>query len=122
MDYRVRQVLKLMEADLRRPVTLPELAGFVNLSDSRFRHIFKAETGKTPVRYLKELRLRQARHLAEPTFLSVKQIMNRVGICDASHFVRDFERLYGLSPARLRVVALSASMRQPQNIRKRIRQ
>jgi len=35
--------------------------------------------------------------------LSVKQIMKMVGIRDESHFVRDFQRTYGLSPLTYRV-------------------
>jgi AraC-like DNA-binding protein len=44
----------------------------------------------------------KAKQLVETTFLTVKEIAHHVGISDQSHFVRDFERLYGLSPSRLR--------------------
>jgi len=36
------------------------------------------------------------------TWQSVKEIMAAVGCSDQSHFVKDFERAYGLSPCRYR--------------------
>lgn len=102
MDRRVRSVAVLMQAELHRSVSLHELAKSVNLSDSRLRHLFKIETGRSPHEVIKALRMQRAKELCEVTFLSIKEIMDRVGIRDPSHFVRDFEKLYGLSPTRFR--------------------
>jgi AraC-like DNA-binding protein len=63
------------------------------------QHLFKADTNMTAAQYLKFLRLQMARQLIESTFLSTKEIMQRVGIRDESHFVRDFRKTYGLPPA-----------------------
>jgi AraC-like DNA-binding protein len=38
--------------------------------------------------------------------MSVKEVMFRVGLRDASHFVRDFRRVYGLTPGKLRRTVL----------------
>ena len=51
----------------------------MNLSGSRLRHLFKAEMDQTPAQYLKAIRMREAAMLLRTTFLSVKEIMNRVG-------------------------------------------
>jgi GT2 family glycosyltransferase len=76
----------------------------VNLSGSRLRHLFKAEIGTTPSQYLKRLRLERARTQVATTFLSVKEIMAEVGLADESHFVRDFQRAFGMSPRQYRAV------------------
>ena len=52
-----------------------------------------------PIRYLRQLRMEQAKHLLESSFLSVKEIAFQVGLNDESHFVRDFKSTYGYSPA-----------------------
>jgi transcriptional regulator GlxA family with amidase domain len=104
MDRRIHHATTLMKAEFKRPLTIHELARAVNLSPSHFRRLFKAETGQTPARYLKECRMAKARELTETTFFSVREIINHVGMGDDSHFVRDFERLYGLSPTRLRAL------------------
>ena len=102
MDRRIEQVTTLIREEFQRQLTLQELARTVNLSPSHFRRLFKAETGQTPARFLKECRMAKAKELAETTHFSVKEIIHHVGMGDDSHFVRDFERLYGLSPTRLR--------------------
>ena len=89
-----------MNANLHRKVTPIEIAESVRLSPSRLRHLFKEKTGTSLARYLRELRLKRAKHLLETTFLSVKEVASTVGIGGVSHFVRDFEKAYRLTPAR----------------------
>ena len=102
MDHRVKTVMELMEANLQRKMSMTELARAVNLSPWRLSHLFKTEIGIPPLQYLKALRMEKARVLVMSTFLSIKQIMNRVGITNESHFVKDFRRAYGLTPTQYR--------------------
>jgi transcriptional regulator GlxA family with amidase domain len=103
MDQRVAKVVKFMEMGISKPLSINNLATAVNLSPWRLCHIFKNEMRATLVQYLRELRMRQARSLLETTFLSVKEIRTKVGIRDESHFVRDFQKIYGMSPSRFRL-------------------
>jgi transcriptional regulator GlxA family with amidase domain len=103
MDRRVQKVINYMETNLSHRLPLEEVARSVNLSPSHLRCLFRAETGMAPVHYLKYLRMRRAKSLVEDTFLNVKQIMDKLGIRDESHFVRDFKRVYGLTPGQYRV-------------------
>ncbi|HKV39283.1 MAG TPA: AraC family transcriptional regulator [Blastocatellia bacterium] len=103
MDQRVNKVIGLMEAGLDKQLAVADLAKAVNLSPWRLSHIFKRETQMAPVKYLRGLRMKQAKKLLESTFLSVKQVMVAVGMNDESHFVRDFETAFGSSPARFRL-------------------
>lgn len=91
-----------MEEQLHRDLTLEEMARHVNLSPSHLRHLFKEETGTSPARFLKTLRLERAKGLIEGTFLNMKQIMDRVGIKDRRHFAKDFKKTYGLGPVEYR--------------------
>lgn len=102
MDQRVQIIIALMHHDLRKKLSLDELADSVNLSRSRFQHLFKSETGYSPAQYLKTLRLEHARGLLETSLLSVKQILVSVGIPDKSHFERSFKKTYGLTPTEYR--------------------
>ncbi len=99
MDQRIQFVLTLMEERLHGDLSPEEMAQFVNLSSSRFRHLFKTETGVSFVQYLKSLRMQKAKELIETTFLSMKQVMSKVGIHDKRHFAEGFKKIYGLTPA-----------------------
>lgn len=99
MDRRVELVIAQIESDLARAWETAELAAVVNLSASRFRHLFKEETGRTIHQYLRERRLARAEFLLRTTFLSIKEVMSEAGVSSMSHFVEYFKRRYGVTPS-----------------------
>jgi AraC-like DNA-binding protein len=102
MDQRVQLICSEVERDWSRRLRIADLTPVLNLSSSRLQHLFKSETGLTLAQYLKDARMQKAQLLLDSTFLSVKEIMHRVGINNASHFARDFREVSGLSPTRYR--------------------
>lgn len=107
MDPRIQKVLTFMESNLHKKVSLDKMAQSVNLSPWHLHHLFKAETGIPPAKYLKQMRVQRASHLLEITFLSVKEIMQKIGLHDESHFIRDFRQTYGMTPIRYRACVLA---------------
>jgi AraC-like DNA-binding protein len=107
MAERVQRLIELMQDDPSRNLTLGQMAESVNLSPPYFCYLFKSVMGTPPGKYLKSLRMQQAAMLLTTTFLSVKEIVRRVGCSDDSHFVRDFKRLYGMTPSAYRNSALT---------------
>jgi len=102
MDRRIELIISKIKKDSTAAWDTPTLAVLVNLSPSRFRHLFKQETGTTPAQYLKDIRLVKAEKMLRKTFLSIKQILKQVGIASNAHFVRDFRRKYGTTPTAYR--------------------
>lgn len=102
MDTRIASVIAQMEETLPTAPSVPELAATVHLSPSRFAHLFRDETGMPPGRYLHTMRMQRARVLLERTFLTVREVMSRVGFRDPSHFARDFRRFHGVAPSGVR--------------------
>ncbi|HJU91314.1 MAG TPA: AraC family transcriptional regulator [Pyrinomonadaceae bacterium] len=102
MDRRIELVISKIETEPAASWNTAVLASLVGLSPSRFRHLFKQETGTSPAQYLKYFRLRKAETMLRTTFLAVKQIVKRVGIRSNSHFVRDFRKMYGMTPTAYR--------------------
>jgi transcriptional regulator GlxA family with amidase domain len=102
MDPRVLKVVDFIEANPHLQLQLEQLAKAMNMSSSRLRHIFTAQVGVSPKQYLRTIRLELAKHLVENTYLNVKEVMTKVGFNDESHFVRDFEKAFGLTPSRHR--------------------
>lgn len=112
MDQRVQAVIRLREENLRAELPLGRLAESVNLSPSRLHQLFRNDTGTSPARHLKSLRLARAKRLLETTFLSVKEVRISVGVDDESHFTRDFRLAYGCTPTECRRRARAQSARQ----------
>ena len=91
-DPRIDRAIAHIEANLHEPLRVPDMARTVNLSGSRFTRLFRLTTGNSPARYIQLRRLERARILIERTFLTVKEVMSKVGYNDPSHFTRDFSR------------------------------
>lgn len=97
-DPRITWAMAEMGRRMADGITVADLARAVNLSQSRFAHLFHQQIGAAPGRYLRQRRLERARLLLESTFLSVKEVMAAVGFNDPSHFSRDFKSAFGASP------------------------
>ena len=100
MDRRIRAAIAFMKANLHRKVTPFEIAQSVCLSASHLRSLFKYETGMSLMHALKQMRLERAGELLQTTFLSVKQIATAVGVGSINHFITDFKKMHGVTPAR----------------------
>jgi len=105
MDRRIELVIAQLEADTSRAWDARTLGDLVHLSESRFRHLFKQETGTTPAQYLRDLRFQRAEVMLRTTFLSVKEIAEKVGTTSINHFMKDFKRRYGMTPGEYRTAA-----------------
>lgn len=101
-DPRIAWAVEQMSAAFHEPIRVSDLARAVNLSPSRFTLLFRAEMGASPAHYLHVLRMNEALLLIQSTFLTVKEIMARVGFNDPSHFTRSFARHHGVAPSRVR--------------------
>jgi AraC family transcriptional regulator, arabinose operon regulatory protein len=119
MDRRIELVIAKIKSDAATAWDSTTLATFVNLSPSRFRHLFKQETGTSPAQYLKEYRLRKAEKMLRTTFLSVKQVLKHVGLGSNTHFVHDFKKKYGMTPTEYRRTVGRTSLRRRRRKKKR---
>jgi transcriptional regulator GlxA family with amidase domain len=102
-DARISLILNLLEDSSHgQSFDLEQLSAKCNLSRSRVQHLFKAHTGTTPNRHLKQFKLIRAKALLEQTFYTVKQVASIVGFSDISHFVRDYKLRFGKTPTESR--------------------
>jgi AraC family transcriptional regulator of arabinose operon len=97
-----KRIMRAIELLTHNSSTVSDVAVDVNLSSSRFRHLFKKELNVSPTRYLKTSRLLRAKILVEGSFLRIKEIAALLGVNDVSHFVRDYKAYYGQTPSQTR--------------------
>jgi AraC family transcriptional regulator, arabinose operon regulatory protein len=109
-DVRITRAVDEMESRLAEPLRIRELAHAVNLSVSRFAHLFRQQTGLSPGRYLRLVRMERARVLLERTTLPVTDVMMLVGCTDPSHFSKDFRRHVGVGPRDYRRAVLTSAV------------
>jgi AraC-like DNA-binding protein len=95
----VQQAMRYMREHSTRALKVEQVARHVAMSPSHFAHRFRAVAQTSPMRYLKQLRLQQARALLLSGGLRVNEAAARVGYESQSHFTRDFKAYYGDSPA-----------------------
>ncbi len=97
---RVAEAIARLRKDFDRPLRIEELARGLGMSVSRFHHHFKAVTAMSPLQFQKQLRLQEARRLMLGEDLDAASTAYRVGYNDASHFSREYKRLFGAPPLR----------------------
>jgi len=88
-----------VQEELDRTWTVRDLAAASNMSDRTFHRRFKEVMGRTPAKWVTELRLQEARAALETTSLTVEAIAHRVGYSTADHFRQQFSAQFGLAPS-----------------------
>jgi AraC-like DNA-binding protein len=99
-SHRIARALERLRLDFDRPLRIEDIAREVGMSVSGFHHHFRAVTAMSPLQFQKQLRLREARHLMLSEDLDAASAGHRVGYSDASHFTREYKRLFSEPPAR----------------------
>lgn len=84
-------------------VSLDRLAQKVGYSYNYLSRGFKAKYGQTPMRYLRERRLKEADMLLKNTSYSLAQIADRVGISDEFYLSKLMKARHRIAPGRWRV-------------------
>lgn len=101
-DFRIREAIRQIESNFDHDFDFNAFAETLNLSPSRLRHLFKEQTGISFRKYLRKVRLKQAKLLLETSFRNVQETAHQVGIRDSRNFARYFENEFGLSPIKYR--------------------
>ncbi len=96
---------RAVSAMLDRPEaghTVQSLADVAGMSRASYAEHFKKAFDRTPMDFLKGVRLRRAAHLLAATDLPVKAIAARIGFDSRSYFSRAFKDFTGVDPASFR--------------------
>jgi AraC-like DNA-binding protein len=97
---RIARAIDRLRHDFDRPLRIPDLARELGMSTSTFHQHFKAVTAMSPLEFQKQLRLQEARRLMLGEDVDAASAGYHVGYHDASHFSREYKRLFGAPPMR----------------------
>lgn len=101
-DLRVRKTIAWATQQIDGPVSLSHASSVAGLSPSRLRHLFVQNTGLPFKTFVLWLRLTRA----VETFVagaSLTQAAHEAGFADSAHLSRTFRRMFGVTPAGLRI-------------------
>lgn len=116
--HRIAKAIELLRRNHKKPLGIPGLARQLGMSISGLHHHFKAATGMSPLQFQKQFRLQEARRLLLAGDVDAATAGYRVGYDDASHFSREYRRLFGEPPLRdaERLRGSAASRREPATV------
>ncbi|MBQ6471618.1 MAG: helix-turn-helix transcriptional regulator [Victivallales bacterium] len=101
-DERIFHACRLISLYCGRNLQLDGLARKLNMSVSNLCHLFKQETGVSPIRYAMERRLERALILLGDSHLSMEEIAEKTGFADRYHFSKAFKSRYATTPVQMR--------------------
>ncbi len=97
-DEQIIKIQEWLQKNYQRDVQLQELAKRFDISVRSFNRRFRLAAGKTPLQYLQEVRLEQAKALLKLSNLSIAEIAFAVGYQDTSYFSSLFKRINTITP------------------------
>lgn len=102
-----------LEQHLERTHSTEALARLAGLSERQLFRQFREIHGKTPRRYLTEVRMQRAADLLRTTRLGVEQVAQAVGYQNPAAFDRAFKRAFGVTPSEWRAAPSPPSREEP---------
>jgi AraC-like DNA-binding protein len=98
----MQQAVEYFNEHFQEPVSMSELAEMLNCSEGHFYRQFKEFTGKTPICFLNDIRLKKAAFYLQHSQLPIHKIANLCGFSDPYYFSRAFSKKNKLSPSQYR--------------------
>jgi transcriptional regulator GlxA family with amidase domain len=102
---RIRQALDYAKRNLRKSLSVAELAEVAHLSARQFSRAFRAETGQSPAKAIETLRVEAAKALVEESRHAIDVVARETGFADPERMRRAFIRKFGHPPQTFRRVA-----------------
>lgn len=94
-----RKALTYIETHCLEPLSLAQVAKALGRSSAHVAGVVRQETGRTVGEWILECRMAEARRRLRGTDERVDIIAERVGYADVTHFIRQFRRVHGVTPA-----------------------
>ncbi|MEC1179038.1 AraC family transcriptional regulator [Metasolibacillus meyeri] len=98
VDY----ALILLAENYAQPISIADIAEQIGCERRRFAYLFNKQVGMTPIQYLTEIRLKQAKKLLRTTKIPINEIAELVGYADSFYFCRVFKKQYHMTPTQFR--------------------
>lgn len=87
-----------IDKNYNEAISLQSIAEAVNANQYYLAHIFKSETGFSPMQYVTRRRIGEAQNLLINTQLSITEIAANIGYNNSNYFQNVFRKMVGFTP------------------------
>lgn len=98
--------IQFIKENFNKPITLENISASANLSPVYFHRLFKTFSGKTPLEYLNDIRIKNAKKLLLTTNKTVEEIAFSCGFNSQSYFNIFFKKQLGITPMQFKKTAV----------------
>lgn len=99
----VKRTLEIIESRYSEALKLKDIANELHINSSYLSRLITSETGISFSSCLTHVRINRAKELLQTTSLSMEEIGEKCGFCNASHFVKLFHLSEGTTPLQYRL-------------------
>lgn len=89
----IKKLITYINENYTRAINLKALSKQCDISESTCLRLFNEFTKKTPIQYIKQLRIEKANELLKSTDLSITEIALSVGFNDVSYFIKNYKEI-----------------------------
>ncbi len=101
-DEQIIKIQEWLQKHYKQAISFKDIAQKFDLSVRSFNRRFRNAADKTPLEYLQEIRLEQAKSLLKHSNLTVAEIAYEIGYQDTSSFTSLFKRTNSVTPKEYR--------------------
>ncbi|MDT3426579.1 AraC-like DNA-binding protein [Paenibacillus forsythiae] len=91
-----------MEIHYAEGITVEKVSEYVGIDRTHFTKQYRKAYGITPIQFIQELKMKEARALLEQTSYTLSEIAHSVGYPDIFSFSKAFKKLHGVAPTQYR--------------------
>lgn len=99
LPQKLKKALLLMKAHIEEPISIPDIARQLGISQRQLERDFRQHLMATPKEVYLQLRLKQAQMMIRQTDLSILEIAVANGFSSQEHFSRLYKRSYNKTPS-----------------------
>ncbi len=94
----VNRAIEYIKQNLDKKLLLSDIASYVAMSESRFSHIFRQETGTSFPEYVNSVKIEKAKEMIAQGSDSLTEIASNLCYYDQSYFTKTFRKYVGMTP------------------------
>lgn len=95
-DNPIHKAINYIKENIKQPISISQLAYYLNMSEANFSNSFKKVIGVTPKEYITSLKMHKAKEMLKNQ--NVTEVAYDLGYDNISHFIALFKTKYGITP------------------------